>query len=188
MVHKENFDDDPDSRYSLQEYAKEKKGNQAIVEREKTEKQMKEESAKAYEEWLGQKEMKDQAVKYLGFIPPPVGGLAVNASVASTSILPLLDNLTRDSENGLNVVLNVGRALKKVDRSLMKEWINWCDEFLPVNYLTGTLNPPLPNIRISVYAILTSALGIFPTQGLRCPFNGILPDQRHISEIAAPRS
>lgn len=138
-MHKENFDDDPDSRYSLQEYAKEIKGNQANLEREKIGKQMKEESSKAYEEWLGQKEIRDQALKYLGFIPSPVGGPAVNASVASSSFLPLLDNLTRDSEGGLNVLLNVGRALKKVDRSLMKEWISWCDEFLPVNYLTGSI-------------------------------------------------
>ena len=102
---------------------------------------MKEESAKAYEEWLGQKELRDQAAKYLSFIPPPVGGLEVNASVASTSLLPLLDNLTRDAEGGLNVLLNVGRALKKVDRSLMKEWIDWSDEFLPVNYLAGVNDP-----------------------------------------------
>ena len=136
-VHKENFDDDPDSRYSLQEYAKEKNSNQANLEREQVTKRMKEESTKAYDEWLGQKEIKDQAVKYLRYIPSPKGGATVNSSIASSSFLPLLDNLDRDSEGGLQSLLDVGGALKKVDRSLLQEWIEWCGDFFPVNYLTG---------------------------------------------------
>ena len=85
IVYKENFDAEEDSKFHLDTYANEKRENATIKERREREEKSKEDSSKAYDEWLQLKSMKDAAIKYLGLLTLPV--LIVNARDMGIGVL-----------------------------------------------------------------------------------------------------
>ena len=76
IVFKENFDAEEDSKFHLDNYANEKINNPTIKDRRENEEKNKEDSSRAYDEWLQLKSMRDQALKCLALLVPPV--LTVN--------------------------------------------------------------------------------------------------------------
>lgn len=67
FVDKANFDAEERDRYE-----RERRQNSVIKEKQEQEAKQREENAKAYEEWIAQKEMRDSALKCLGLVPKPV--------------------------------------------------------------------------------------------------------------------
>ena len=72
IVFKENFDAEEDSKFHLDSFATEKRENATLKERREREEKSKDDSLKAYEEWLQLKSMRESALKYLGLVIPPV--------------------------------------------------------------------------------------------------------------------
>ena len=72
IVYKENFDAEEDSKFHLDTFANEKRENATLKERREREEKSKDDSLKAYEEWLQLKSMRESALKYLGLVIPPV--------------------------------------------------------------------------------------------------------------------
>lgn len=72
FVDKANFDADEMDRYE-----RERRENSVIKERQEIEAKQREETARAYEEWVVQKELRDSALKCLALVPKPVAELAV---------------------------------------------------------------------------------------------------------------
>lgn len=68
-----NFDGDARSAYE-----RERDGNSVIQERAAMEAKLREENAKAYDEWIVQKEMRDSALKCLALVPKPVAEVPVS--------------------------------------------------------------------------------------------------------------
>lgn len=69
---KANFDEDARGAYE-----RERNGNSVLQERLATEAKLREENAKAYDEWIVQKEMRDSALKCLALVPKPVAEVPV---------------------------------------------------------------------------------------------------------------
>lgn len=69
---KANFDED-----ARDAYERERRGNSVITERAAMEAKQREENAKAYDEWIVQKEMRDSALKCLALVPKPVAEVPV---------------------------------------------------------------------------------------------------------------
>ena len=65
IVFKENFDAEEDSKFHLDTFATEKRENATLKERREREEKSKDDSLKAYEEWLQLKSMRESALKYL---------------------------------------------------------------------------------------------------------------------------
>ena len=142
FVRKENFDiKDPDSRYSREEFVTQRLENKAIRSKAEKEERSKEEAAKAYDEWMVVKDLKDQAIKCLSFIPPPTSSLLpseLNSSASSafnlsrTSLMSPTGNknqltaIDKSPGSPFQHAISVGKALKQVDRSLLSDWIGWC--------------------------------------------------------------
>lgn len=222
FVAKENFTGEDSHLYNV-----EKNNNQVIVERLANEQKLKEDSAKAYEDWLELKDMRDQAVKCLHLIPKPeimieeddfidpyapsfnqgrtslngrksvasmnggwlghgTGVQTAGTSTMTGALLPgnqeqvqakakqAFQHLTlamrstngsqrdsRDRENRGNAhvenrktfdhILAVGKALKKIDRTLFNEWAKWCDAILPIN-IAGILWDYFPPMACDVHS------------------------------------
>jgi hypothetical protein len=51
---------------------------QALLEKQEVERKAKEGSAKAYDTWMIQKDLREQAIRYLGHIPAPVPAVDTN--------------------------------------------------------------------------------------------------------------
>lgn len=162
FVKKENFDlKDPDSRYSREEFATQRLENKAIRSRVEKEERSKEEAAKAYDEWMVIKDLKEQALKCLSFLPPPTSSsysssplnsctssaLNISRSTLMSPIVPASIKNNASIKNQLTAIdkspgstfqhaISVGRALKQVDRGLLNDWIGWCKG---LNLSTSTL-------------------------------------------------
>ena len=186
-VQKANFDTDPDSRYSMREYSTQRVENKAVAEREQRAVEAKEASARAYEDWLALKALRDTAVTYLGYVPPPTpprrGGVSASGGSVSASVQDLVEGLAGDA--GWADVLAVGRALKTVDRSLLPEWTAWTSGYLPANYLAALWDcfPPMAcDVHCAAYSQVqpyqpTVCSGVYVT--------GLYADQGHVSQAAA---
>eukprot|EP01033_Poteriospumella_lacustris_P002248 gene2248-1646_t len=166
-VAKENFDEGEEALF-----AREKRENQVIVERQRQEQKQKEDNAKAYDEWIVLKGMRDQALKCLQLLPKPQvaytgtlrrsgyfgddiapsrrsvtssqgelsttgrgKGVAPSSSSApggttAQFALNLKDNRDRDT---FDRIVEVGKNLKRIDRTLFKDWAQWCGTVVPVN-------------------------------------------------------
>lgn len=72
IVFKENFDTEEDSKFHLNMYNGEKINNLALKEKRDREEKSKDDSIKAYDEWLVVKNIKDQALKCLSLIKAPM--------------------------------------------------------------------------------------------------------------------
>lgn len=154
FVDKGNFDEDPDDeRFSMESYRKERRSNEKLVERREQGAKMKEASAKAFNEWVQMKDLKEQAVKCLSYLKAgggdggggSVGSNATGRRSVSGSQAGTQPGSTRGSTRGslrgsrdgspirpqtnasVQDLIAVGRALKKVDRSVLGEWASVCE-------------------------------------------------------------
>jgi hypothetical protein len=138
-VYKDNFDPGDESAY-----AREKRENQVIRERQEIEAKTKEENAKAYEEWKVLKEQRDLALKCLGLVPKPVaempvshdderGGGAANLRRSATSIPVTAPVNPMQNPKLSRHCLEVGRAMKQVDRTTFLDWAKWCEGVFNIN-------------------------------------------------------
>lgn len=158
FVDKTNFDEDQRDLFE-----KEKRNNQVLVEKQKLEQKLKDDNAKAYDEWIVLKDMRDQALKCLGLLPKPVPSKemiatmslrrSVSGSIGDWSTTSRANNnatASSGTKSGLNnkLMLNlkdpsdrdsfdriceIGRNLKRVDRTLFNEWATWCHAVVPSN-------------------------------------------------------
>lgn len=72
IVYKENFDEEEDSKFHMDMYSTEKRENAAMREKKEREEKAKESSAKAFDDWVQLKGIRDQALRCLGLLDPPV--------------------------------------------------------------------------------------------------------------------
>ena len=150
---KGNFDADPDDdKYSMEAYRKERKSNEKMLERREQSTKMKEASAKAFNEWVQMKDLKEQAVKCLSFLKIGGGKTEKGASGGGSSRRSTAGSVSgsqtgsargsargsvRGSRDGsptraqsnasVTDLIAVGRALKKVDRSVLGDWAASCE-------------------------------------------------------------
>lgn len=99
FVHKDNFRDaDPDSKFSEEQFTRERITNETRVRRSELQQELAKKSAEKYEAWLLQKDLRMQALQCLELLDPP-------------------DTTDR--------AIEVGQALKQVDRSTFANWYEW---------------------------------------------------------------
>ncbi|RYH06483.1 hypothetical protein EON65_42810 [archaeon] len=138
-VSKENFESEDRERFE-----KEKRENTVLREREMMGKKLREESTKAYDDWVKTKELRDQAVKCLSYIPKPnpaEDNSDMNSSrlrrsttsVDSYKTSTKLYVLITEHKEMFDHVVDVGKALKSVDRTLFFDWAKWCESVLSIN-------------------------------------------------------
>ena len=72
IVYKENFDQEDDSKYHITNYNTEKRENATLKEKREREEKTKEESSKAYDEWIQLKTVRDQSIRCLALLDPPM--------------------------------------------------------------------------------------------------------------------
>lgn len=125
FIVKENFDKDPESEFSPEEYQKKVQNNPTILEIKAQQQKIIEDSSKAYEEWAVLKANREQAINYLKYIPPPEPEMKdrMDGTGFRLTSNPLCI-LTRDS---LDDCIEIGKLLKSVDRSLFTEWYQWAN-------------------------------------------------------------
>jgi Ca2+-binding EF-hand superfamily protein len=140
-VYKENFDED-----EIDDYHDHKRSNPALLERQELEKKAKEDSTKAYEEWIINKDMRDQALRCLQLLPSikakdeAGNSLISDRSHHSMQSLRSLQQQNLPATNSSKFrradyehVIRIGEALKKVDRTLFHDWSKWCDAIIKPN-------------------------------------------------------
>ena len=115
---KENFPEEDRDLY-LEEKQKRK------VEKQKLE-QAKAEKDKQLGNWADQKGKKERARKLLTLLECPVVGYSTSDSTASRA-------RGHESEEGVIFAVNVGRALKKIDYTLIDNWAQWCTGMISFN-------------------------------------------------------
>lgn len=127
VVLKENFDPDEDMDFRTQ-----KMENSAAAEASALRRKQREESSKAFEEWTQQKSLTDNALKHLSLLQPPAeytptipdwqDAKEAKSVRESTALM-----ITQAASNGaLDRCIEVGAALKAVDRGLFNDWYKWC--------------------------------------------------------------
>lgn len=152
-VDKANFDPD-----DVEDFQREKENNPALLEKQEKERRAKEYSSAAFDDWLVQKELRDQALKCLAVIAKPkaLENVASNGAYVAATARDRENAHRRDedrdmsrdgsrsqtagreSSQRLNLgahpvvgeIIEVGQALKKVDRTLYPEWSKWCEEVI----------------------------------------------------------
>jgi Ca2+-binding EF-hand superfamily protein len=172
FVAKDNFDEGDDALYE-----REKRDNQVLAEKQRLEQKAQGDNAKAYEEWIVLKGLRDQASKCLNLLAKPQvahtgtlrrsgafdapagsdnninprrsmtsstgdlsrgggGGVGRGAGLPSSSgtkaqfALNLKDARDRDT---FDRIVEVGKNLKRIDRTLFNDWATWCSSVIPVN-------------------------------------------------------
>ena len=94
---------------------------------EEMERKMRDENAQAFENWLVLKELRETALRYLSFIK--VSNSSSGANDRPETLRLSIASAKSDHESNtqkLQYCFNIGKALKKVDRSLYQDWYNWC--------------------------------------------------------------
>jgi hypothetical protein len=162
-VNKENFDEEEASLY-----AREKRSNQVIVERAQQEAKTKDDNAKAFDDWLVQKEMRDQALHCLRLLSKPIisdsttgDDLRGSRSSTSVSLMSTAKAPLRNSSEARHCI-EVGKALKRVDRTLFKDWAVWCESVFRVN-VANILWDFFPPMACDVHSAAFSQVGHFIT-------------------------
>ena len=131
----------------MDRYKDESENNPVLLERRYLATKAKEDNAAAFEDWMQLKAVRENILKYLSLLKPPVltmsakdlggagaGTLSQNVSVAmgdnnptrssrqhsvtSSSRIPLVDR-----DPGVKLVIDVGQALKKADRALFPDFV-----------------------------------------------------------------
>ena len=144
LLYKENFDDERKYRtnehgeylndrfetvplheltqHPLSQYAK----KQARLEkdRQRRETQAQAENKRAYEEWVHVKALRDRALQALALIHPPALPFSYRELVDASP------RKRRDllEDRDFQVVVGVGQGLKKIDRTLLKDYAKWCEK------------------------------------------------------------
>ena len=111
IVFKENFDEEEDSKYHITNYTTEKRENTALKEKREREEKTKEESSKAYDEWIQLKTIRDQAIRCLALLDPPIlcvgsrdlglGSIGMGTKNVSTSVIK------NKKDGGVQLVIDV---------------------------------------------------------------------------------
>ena len=111
IVYKENFDEEEDSKYHITNYTTEKRENTALKEKREREEKTKEESSKAYDEWIQLKTIRDQAIRCLALLDPPIlcvgsrdlslGSIGMGTKNVSTSVIK------NKKDGGVQLVIDV---------------------------------------------------------------------------------
>lgn len=153
-----------------------KKIEEERKEDERNKEKMKEEAAKKFEDWVILKDMKDQALMCLNAIerPKPINnnsssghntstqlrgpsGLSGGNSQVSAANKSGISSRAQNyySEETEECALAVGRALKRVDRTLLAEWVEWLEgmfTFNQANILWDSFDPIACDIHSSAYS------------------------------------
>ena len=159
FVDKSNIEVDPDEGISKNyAYQKMLEENETLQELKKIQDKNQAQSGKAFDQWLVLKGMKDQALKYLSNVPPPVlqqedyesrVGI-VAESKASGPMKTVIYNAPE-----VDICIEVGKALKRVDRGLLSEWIRWSTHLIPAHNATVLWDSFYP-VACDVHSILGS--------------------------------
>jgi hypothetical protein len=133
FVDKANIEVDPEEGISVRyAYQKALEENETLNELKRMHDKTESESGKAFDEWYRLKGLKDTALKYLSAIDSPVlpdeegnmlSSTRAESKGATKTIVtkgPIIDDC-----------IAVGKALKKVDRSLLPDWTKWCAGVIP---------------------------------------------------------
>ena len=147
LITQENFDEDPDSDFNMDRYKSELVNNPVLLERRYLATKAKEDNAAAFDDWMQLKAVRENSLKYLSLLKPPVltvstkdlgsssaGTLSQTVSLAmgdnngtrgsrqpsvtSSARIPLVDR-----DPGVKLVIDVGQALKKADRALFPDFV-----------------------------------------------------------------
>lgn len=104
-----------------------------------------EHTKEAFEKWAIQKEIRESSLKCLSLLPPPQASSSSEKTVVTSSAARLsaapetkvecnMQTLnSMHSTDALAMAMDVGRSLKKVDRTLLPDWARWCDKIIPFN-------------------------------------------------------
>ena len=129
FVHKSNFDESDQA-----DFDRERRENATLKERQELERKQKEDSAKSFEEWFLLKDMREQCLKCLSVIPKPTlnfSGPGDRQGSGAGKKQPPLSVVAASKEAGL--CIEVGRAMKKVDRTMYPDWAAWSDGVFSAN-------------------------------------------------------
>lgn len=146
FVDKTNLELDPDEGISLNyAYRKALEENETLQEYKKQHEKTMNESGKAFDQWFVLKGLRDQALKYLASVPPPtlhredteedmrMGSGAIAESKSSGVIKAVVYKSPE-----VDICIEVGKALKRVDRGLLSDWLRWCSNVIP-SYIATAL-------------------------------------------------
>ena len=167
----ENFDEDPDSEFNMDRYKSELINNPILLERRYLATKAKEDNAAAFDDWMQLKAVRENSLRYLSLLKPPVltvsakdlgGTFSLNGSVAmgdsnpargsrqpslsSSARLPLVDR-----DPGVKLVIEVGQALKKADRALFSDFVRYCHHYqhsCAATTIINTTNTSIPFPRL----------------------------------------
>lgn len=112
----------------------------------------KELSKEAFEKWVIQKEMREQSQRCLNLMPPPQLPKNCNAFTDEVTVK----------------VIEVGRALKKIDRTLVQEWAKWCEDvmgFNTANILWDAFEPIACDVHSAAHSVLKETFSRLLTPG-----------------------
>jgi len=112
----------------------------------------KELSKEAFEKWVIQKEMREQSQRCLALMPPPQLPRNCNA---------FTDKVTVN-------VIEVGRALKKIDRTLVQEWAKWAEDVMGFNtasILWDAFEPIACDVHSAAHSVLKETFTRLLTPG-----------------------
>ena len=143
FVDKNNIEVDPEEGISANyAYRKALEENETLQELRKNQDKSQTQSGKAFDQWLVLKGLKDQALKYLTSVPPPtlhredreedmrMSTLAESKSGGSTRAVVY-------DAPAVDICIEVGKALKRVDRGLLSEWLRWSSNVIPAYNATA---------------------------------------------------
>lgn len=136
FVSKSNLDVDPEEGISVNAaYRQARSENETLREYKKQHEKTQNQSGKAFDQWFVLKGLRDQALKYLTSVSPPslqredrdedmrMGAVAESKSSGQRAVV------FQGSE--VDVCIQVGKALKRVDRGLLSEWLRWSANVIP---------------------------------------------------------
>ncbi|TMW64410.1 hypothetical protein Poli38472_013032 [Pythium oligandrum] len=113
-------DDDDNAPFSKDRYHFERQNNPAIVKKREVVKQRETQRQERYTAWLAHKALKDKAFQYLAHLPTP-----------KRQKEEAKEGEDGPSESDAQVRwIEVGKALKAVDRGLLEAWVRWSDGFV----------------------------------------------------------
>ena len=123
IVYKENFDEDDDSKYHITNYTTERRENTALREKREREEKSKEESSKAYDEWIQLKTVRDQAMRCLALLDPPilcVGARDLGLGFIGTGPKSAWTSATKNKrDEGVQLVMDV-RNFSNIDCHIIR--------------------------------------------------------------------
>lgn len=99
--------------------------NPTVTELKRQREKEVEDSAKAYDEWSTLKGNREMAVRYLNLIPPPE--MEIRTDPAGSYDPPAVAPNCTLTPDALDDCIEIGKLLKKADRTLFAEWFKWAN-------------------------------------------------------------